>query len=198
MQRGEKIISQKRKKIRAINRISFSVSGLCAALAVIFFINNTDIDNIDKDNMNNSDIIITTTEKFVEHDKKTTEISTNHTISADNKIYSAATTACTSEITSSETAFTEHISSETTEAVSCIIIDETPHLTQSEGIYEDTEISSISQTVSIHAMAIFCQSSHSDTMSIICTLNFTLKILHTECFVCATAYFYYCQDAVTL
>ena len=89
MQRGEKIISQKKKKIRTINRISFSVSGLCAALAVIFFINNTDIDNIDKDNMNNSDIIITTTEKFVEHDKKTTEISTNHTISADNKIYSA-------------------------------------------------------------------------------------------------------------
>lgn len=143
MQRGEKIISQKRKKIREINRISFSVSGLCAALAVIFFINNTDIDNIDKDNMNNSDIIITTTEKFVEHDKKTTEISTNHTISADNKIYSAATTACTSEIISSETAFTEHISSETTEAVSCYIPDEMPDTTQSEGIYEETEISEI-------------------------------------------------------
>lgn len=151
MQRGEKIISQKRKKIRAINRISFSVSGLCAALAVIFFINNTDIDNIDKDNMNNSDIIITTTEKFVEHDKKTTEISTNHTISADNKIYSAATTACTSEIISSETAFAEHISPETTEAVSCYIPDEMPDTTQSEGIYEDTEISSISLTEEIIA-----------------------------------------------
>ena len=39
---------------------------------------------------------------------------------------------------------------------------------------------------------------HSDIVSIICILNFTLKILHTECFVCATCNFYFCQDAVTL
>jgi len=62
---------------------------------------------------------------------------------------------------------------------------------------EEVEVD-VDDFVSIHAMAIFCQSSHSDIMSVICTLNFTLKILQTECFVCATAYFCCCQDAVTL
>lgn len=149
MKRSDEIVSQRKKKAAKIRHISYSVSGLCAAILVCFGVwkLNPSIKKPD-DGFKGLDIIITTetTESVVSTENKTTstEAKTTTTKTSSVTLQNSQTTATTSN---ANTATVSIAAIKTTANIPLVV-----HTTQTASVVTSkviTSINDVSETISM-------------------------------------------------
>ena len=171
-EKGDVILEQRKKRSTMIKRLTFSVSGMCAAaIAGVFVLHNDDIKNA----VHHEDIPVITETSAVTSAEKTAVTTALETTSAGTSITKKTTTVSTAVTTETKTTVTEKASAvtETTSVSTFSATDERTAETESSAHTTEKSHTTVTETPSVHTT----EASHTTVTS---TTQTTLTVTETS------------------